>query len=95
MSFFKDLKKLLNKHLAHKLTERETIDDLKLYDKPYLHIKMCQSVFSNILTRYKAGILKPKTLHKFLEQFGYFKEGDYFIKKFNVGLKKNPIKKRY
>jgi hypothetical protein len=73
--------------------ELEAIKDLKSYYKPYEKINMLQGQFSNTIINYEVGMSKPKTIHRFLEKFGYFKEGDVFIKKFSVCKKKKPIKK--
>jgi hypothetical protein len=63
------------------MNELEVIQDLRSYVKPYAQIKMPQSHFSNVLTRYEAGLLKPKTLVKFLSLFGYEKENGVFVQK--------------
>jgi hypothetical protein len=53
------------------MTEKDVINDLKSRVKPYVTIEMTQSYFSNVLIRYDVGLLKPKTIVKFLENFGY------------------------
>lgn len=65
------------------MNEKEVLQELLKIPKPYAHIEMHQSKFSNTITRYKAGLLKPVTLRCFLERFGYFKENDVFIKRFD------------
>lgn len=66
------------------MNEQEVIQDLRSFVKPYTYVNMPQSHFSNVLTRYEVGLLKPKTLVKFLELFGYFKENGVFVKRFEV-----------
>lgn len=63
------------------MNEQEVIQDLKSFVKPYTYINMSQSQFSNTLTRHEAGLLKPKTLIKFLSDFGYIKENGVFVLK--------------
>lgn len=55
------------------MNDEEVLKHLLLIPKPYTHIKMHQSKFSNTLTRYKAGLLKPATFAGFIEKFGYIK----------------------
>ena len=62
------------------MNEQEVIQDLRSKVKPYLHINMSQSYFSNTITRHEAGLLKPKTLIKFLEKFGYQKLNGQWVK---------------
>lgn len=54
------------------MNEQEVINELRSLVKPYIGI-IPQSTFSSILTRYDAGILKPKTLRLFFEKMGYWK----------------------
>lgn len=61
------------------MTENEVITELNSQIKPYIGI-MHQGTYSNYMTRYKFGILKPSTLCKFLNQMGYFKENGLWIK---------------
>jgi hypothetical protein len=63
------------------MNDDEVLKDLLLTPKPYTHIGMHQSKFSNTLTRYKAGLLKPNTFVEFLKKFGYFKENGLWMKK--------------
>lgn len=55
------------------MNDDEVLKDLLLIPKPYTHIKMHQSKFSNTLTRHKAGLLKPATFVEFIKKFGYIK----------------------
>lgn len=62
------------------MNEKEVIQDLRSKVKPYNHVKgVSQSTFSNVLTRHEAGLLKPKTLVKFLEKFGYIKQDGVWL----------------
>jgi hypothetical protein len=62
------------------MNEQEVIKELRSQVKPYMQINMPQSQFSNTLVRHEAGLLKPKTLCKFLEKFGYRKENGLWFK---------------
>lgn len=55
------------------MNDIEVIQELRAKIKPYIHIGMPQSVFSNTLIRQEAGLLKPKTFIAFMEKFGYVK----------------------
>lgn len=70
------------------MNEKEVLQDLLKTPKPYTYIKMHQSKFSNTITRYRAGILKPATLRGFLENFGYFRENEVFVKRFDFTEKR-------
>jgi len=55
------------------MNDSEVVQDLRSKTKPYLHVNMKQSQFSNTLIRFEAGLLKPKTFILFMKRFGYFK----------------------
>lgn len=62
------------------MNEQEVLQDLRSKVKPYLHVNMSQSYFSNTITRHEAGLLKPRTLIRFLEKFGYKKDNGIWQK---------------
>lgn len=70
------------------MNEEEVLIDLLKTHKPYTYIQMHQSKFSNTLTRYKAGLLKPATFRDFVKNFGYVKENGVFIKLFDFSQKR-------
>lgn len=67
------------------MNEQEVIKELRSLSKPYLYVpNVSQSRFSDILRQYEVGLVKPKTLDKFLEVFGFFKVDGAYVKKFEV-----------
>ncbi len=62
----------------------QLIEYLRKEVKIYLQLnpEMPQSTFSNTLTRYEAGLVKPKTLANFFGRFGYYEgENGLWLKK--------------
>lgn len=62
------------------MNEQEVIKELQTKVKPYIGI-MQQGTYSNTIIRYKNGLLKPSTLHGFLEKMGYIKIDGLWMKK--------------
>jgi hypothetical protein len=62
------------------MNENDVIADMLTKVKPYIGTPVKQSSFSNTIIRHKAGLLKPATLFKFLNDMGYTKTSEGWIK---------------
>lgn len=62
------------------MTDLELIAYFKSQNKPYQNI-MPQGSYSSNITRFEAGLLKPKTLVKFFERMGFVNEGGVWKKR--------------
>jgi len=61
------------------MNEKQVIQDLRKQPKPWIGV-IPQSTFSSTITRYEAGLLKPRTLENFFTKMGYKKQGKKWIK---------------
>ncbi len=74
------------------MNDEQVVQDLRSKVKPYEYVKgVSQSYFSNVLTRQEAGLLKPKTLAKFLNHFGYFKKDGLWLESTIQFISKNQL----
>lgn len=62
------------------MSEIELINWFKGQNKPYQGL-IPQGSYSTYITRYGAGMLKPKTLIKFFERMGYVKNNGVWVKR--------------
>lgn len=68
------------------MNEQDILEDLKKRVKPYQGI-MEQGNYSNMLIRYRVGLVKPKTIECFFNKLGYVKEDGVWFKTYIEVLK--------
>jgi len=68
------------------MNEQDILEDLKKRVKPYQGV-IEQGNYSNMLIRYRLGLVKPKTIENFFNKLGYVKENGIWLKTYEEVLK--------